>query len=197
MLDRRYEVSMDKKERRKFEREKLRRMGGKEKLEYLWMYYKIWLLVPVVFIFLAGIGIQMYQNAKQETLIQVSIVDSVESGHEKLSEAFKKQIGKTGKNQVVMYHNNVTSQKGYSSQALMTTLMGAQSLDVLICPEEMYEGYNRQGAFQKVLKLEQTKSLQELLGISYEGSVYTCILTNAKETKHAEAFLKLLESASN
>ena len=35
-------------------------MTGKEKLEYLWMYYKIWLLVPVAVIAAIYLGVTMY-----------------------------------------------------------------------------------------------------------------------------------------
>ena len=41
MLDRKYERQMSGKEKRKFEAEKMRQMTLKEKIEYLWMYYKI------------------------------------------------------------------------------------------------------------------------------------------------------------
>ena len=197
MLDRRYENPMDKKERRKFEREKLKNMDAKEKIEYLWMYYKIWLLVPVILIFLIITGVQMYQNSQKEILLQVAVADSMESEYDKLSEEFKKEIEKTGKNKVITYHSNLTSQGNYSSQVLMTTLVAGQSLDVLICPAQMYEVYDEQGVFQDVLELEQNVYLEERLGISYEGSVYACILANTKETKHAEAFLKMLENHQN
>ena len=43
VLDRRYEKQMTREERKQFEKGKLSQMTGKEKLEYLWMYYKIWL----------------------------------------------------------------------------------------------------------------------------------------------------------
>ena len=62
MLDRRYEQQMDKKEKRQFEKEKLKEMSGRQKLEYLWMYYKVWLLVPIGIALLVWVGVTMYRS---------------------------------------------------------------------------------------------------------------------------------------
>ena len=66
MLDRRYEQQMDKKEKRQFEKEKLKEMSGRQKLEYLWMYYKVWLLVPIGIALLVWVGVTMYRRHRKQ-----------------------------------------------------------------------------------------------------------------------------------
>ena len=66
MLDRKYERQMSGKEKRKFEAEKMSQMTLKEKLEYLWMYYKVYLLIPVVIVVLIVVGVQMYHGITPE-----------------------------------------------------------------------------------------------------------------------------------
>ena len=75
MLDRRYEQQMDKKEKRQFEKEKLKEMSGRQKLEYLWMYYKVWLLVPIGIALLVWVGVTMYRSKTEEVLLNVVMLE--------------------------------------------------------------------------------------------------------------------------
>lgn len=74
MLDRKYERQMSGKEKRKFEAEKMSQMTLKEKLEYLWMYYKVYLLIPVVIVVLIVVGVQMYHGITQKVLLNLTIL---------------------------------------------------------------------------------------------------------------------------
>ena len=65
MLDRKYERQMSGKEKRKFEAEKMRQMTLKEKIEYLWMYYKIIFLIPVIIGVVIYLGVTMYQGCQR------------------------------------------------------------------------------------------------------------------------------------
>ena len=73
MLDRKYERQMSGKEKRKFEAEKMRQMTLKEKIEYLWMYYKIIFLIPVIIGVVIYLGVTMYQGITREVLLNLTI----------------------------------------------------------------------------------------------------------------------------
>ena len=68
-----YESDLTKEQKRNIEREKIKSMSGTKKLGYLWTYYKIWLLVPVLVIVAVVTGIQIWQNAQEKPLLYVNI----------------------------------------------------------------------------------------------------------------------------
>ena len=109
MLDRRYEKQMTREERKQFEKEKLSQMTGKEKLEYLWMYYKIWLLVPVAVIAAIYLGVTMYRGMNEEILLNLVVVDGLADDYEGLESEIREYLGAEKSNQTERINSNITS----------------------------------------------------------------------------------------
>ena len=174
MLDRRYEKQMTREERKQFEKEKLSQMTGKEKLEYLWMYYKIWLLVPVAVI----------------VAINLVVVDGLADDYEGLESEIWEYLGAEKSNQTVRINSNITS-GAYQGEAAFSTLIGTESVDVVICPESFYDEYGKD-VLEKAFVLEESKWLKKEAGIEYEP-VCICIAKNTPNRENAEAFLELVE----
>ena len=105
----RYEETMTKEERKAFEKEKLGQMTGKEKLEYLWMYYKVWLLIPVALIVAIYLGVTMYRGMNEEILLNLVLIDSTANDYEELSEELRESLGAEKDNQTVRVNGNITS----------------------------------------------------------------------------------------
>ncbi len=209
MLDRKYERQMEGKEKRRFEMEKLKKMTWKEKIEYLWMYYKIWLVVLALVIAAICTGVQMYHGITEEVLLNVTIVDGGNVDRTGLEKDVKELLGAKKKNQSVKINSNISSSKeDYNSRIALTTLIGAESVDVLICPKEIYEEYQgmdglvnleemmpeqaAEGTVEGEAAIFQDNAyLDENIGVSYEP-VYACVLQNGHNKENAVEFLKML-----
>ncbi|HJH50027.1 hypothetical protein [Merdimonas faecis] len=190
MLDRRYEKQMTREERKQFEKEKLSQMTGKEKLEYLWMYYKIWLLVPVAVIAAIYLGVTMYRGMNEEILLNLVVVDGLADDYEGLESEIREYLGAEKSNQTVRINSNITS-GAYQGEAAFSTLIGTESVDVVICPESFCDEDGRD-VLEKAFVLEESKWLKKEAGIEYEP-VCICIAKNTPNRENAEAFLELVE----
>ena len=189
MLDRRYEQQMDKKEKRQFEKEKLKEMSGRQKLEYLWMYYKVWLLVPIGIALLVWVGVTMYRSKTEEVLLNVVVADGIGSSYDEVEQELKDRIQADGNNQTVKLNNSLSAAT-YQGEMAFTTLVAAESIDVVVCPEEFYEEYK--DVMGEPVILEAGEWMAENLGIPYE-TVYVGIVENAPNRENAEVFVEILQ----
>ena len=189
MLDRRYEQQMDKKEKRQFEKEKLKEMSGRQKLEYLWMYYKVWLLVPIGIALLVWVGVTMYRSKTEEVLLNVVVADGIGSSYDEVEQELKDRIQADGNNQTGKFNNSLSAAT-YQGEMAFTTLVAAESIDVVVCPEEFYEEYK--DVMGEPVILEAGEWMAENLGIPYE-TVYVGIVENAPNRENAEVFVEILQ----
>lgn len=149
-MKQKYESDMTPKEKRQAELEKLRGMSLGEKAGYLWTYYKIWLLLPVILIFVIWQGMQIYHNMQEVELLSVGVVDTnlnTEEGQETFESDLLKLLGTGGENEVIALDTGLSSGDDSASAMKRATVLGAGTLDLMICGEELYDSYDAQGAF--------------------------------------------------
>ena len=149
-MKQKYESDMTPKEKRQAELEKLRGMSLGEKAGYLWTYYKIWLFVPVILIFVIWQGMQIYHNMQEVELLSVGVVDTnlnTEEGQETFESDLLKLLGTGGENEVIALDTGLSSGDDSASAMKRATALGAGTLDLMICGEELYDSYDAQGAF--------------------------------------------------
>ena len=175
--------------RRQFEKEKLKEMSGRQKLEYLWMYYKVWLLVPIGIALLVWVGVTMYRSKTEEVLLNVVVADGIGSSYDEVEQELKDRIQADGNNQTVKFNNSLSAAT-YQGEMAFTTLVAAESIDVVVCPEEFYEEY--QDVMGEPVILEAGEWMAENLGIPYE-TVYVGIVENAPNRENAEVFVEILQ----
>ena len=111
---------MTPKEKRQAEIEKLRGMSLGEKAGYLWTYYKIWLLIPVILIIVIWQGIQIYHNVREVELLSIGIADTgldTTSGQEALESDLLGLLGTGDKYEVITLDTGISS--GDDSAAVM------------------------------------------------------------------------------
>lgn len=175
----------------KREREKLKKLSFAGKLEYIWMYYKGWLIVLAAAAALIYIGVSMYQGSRENVLVNIAIVGGDSQDKESI-QALEKEVkgwlGSSGKYDKVRVQANIPEDGGsVTSQTALTTLIGANAVDILICPEEVYEEYAGQGGFQGGTQiLENNRTLKEKLGVTYD-KIYISVMINAEHKENAEA----------
>lgn len=131
-------------------------MSFGKKIEYLWMYYKAWLAGVLIFLGAVLIGITMYRGINTRVLLNIAVVGGDNNQAAALAEDFAGYAGLSEKDGEVRVKANLPDESsGSSLRTALTTLMGADALDVLICSEGIYEEYSAQDGFI---------SIQELLG---------------------------------
>lgn len=160
MNETKHESDMTRQEKARFRWETICSLKGRERLSYLWTYYKSWLVILAII--LAGISLLVtcIRNINTKELISIAITDSIpeaEAGREQLQADLTELLGTgKGREKVTL---DTSLQSGESAAMIMkwSVIIGGESTDLLICDETVWEKY--QGAFQ---------SWQEVLGDRYD-----------------------------
>lgn len=135
-------------------KKKWKEMTFLQKAEYLWMYYKIWLFGAAAVIALIWLGVVMYKGAHTNVLLNVAVVGGDSQKAQELAEDFAGYCGITDKDGVIRVKANIPEADGTTSQqTVLTTLIGAEAVDVLICTGEVYEEYSSQEGFLSMDRL--------------------------------------------
>lgn len=198
------------KEKRKQELEKLKSLNFGEKIEYLWMYYKMWLVAAVCVAAGIYLAFSMYRGSQENVVLNVAIVGGSNQDTDELVKDFKAYAGIDGKNDVVRVQANIPADGGsMTSKTALTTLIGANAVDVMICPEDIYQEYKAQDGFvslgdlpsyesdmtirnqKDIVVLENNEFLKNTVGVPYEKA-YIGVLINAQHKENAKTFIKYL-----
>lgn len=183
----RYESDMTPKEKRALEWQKLKGMGLKGKLEYLWAYYKFVLVILVVLIFVITAACEMIENSKHHTILNVTVTGAslMEDG-EKIGEELQEQFGTGDKYDDVTFDYSYTmsdiESADYNLVMKFTAVVAAQQMDVLITNQSIYEHYAEQDMFLDISTLF-TDEERERYGIE-EGAKYLDITDTAWNKNH-------------
>ena len=172
-------------------------MSLRQKLDYLWTYYKIWLLVPIIAGVILNVVYSAYRAGRENVLVSAVVIGAGESDTSELEEGLKKYMNQTGKNDKVTIQNNITSgELTPDTLTVLTTLIGAASVDVFVCPENAYEHFSEKKGFANIEEVlgddmdqwkdvylakngdavivKNSQFLREQTGILYEGCVSCC-----------------------
>ena len=181
-MEKRYESDMTRKEKRQNELKKLKSMTFKQKVGYIWTYYKGVFAGIIIACVIISIGVQMFQNSQLKSLLSIAVVDS-NYNHDEQVEALQNDFlayaGTGDKHEVVdvdtgrawRWPGQLWHAAGFISTILygllgisydevvkMTVVMGAGTADMMFCGEETYKKYKQQEAFL---------SWKEILGDDY------------------------------
>lgn len=207
-----YESDMTKKEKRELEFKKLSSMNFKQKLEYIWAYYKPALAGIVGVIFLIFYAVDFYHNSKMEDILYVAMVNTPDIDMEAAEADFKDYLGDTDEYHRVTIDATYTiideSQYAYADEMKITTLASAGEIDLLVANETLCKRYVEQEYAAdwkdilgddyanyedqisgRMLKVENSEKLEEL-GIEWYEPVYMIALAN---TENKEVVCKYLE----
>ena len=213
-MEKKYESDLTKREKWQKQMETIRRLKGRERLEYLWQYYKIvpaFCLVIVLVVYTVAV---MISNSLNDTLLSIVVVDSAKSSDEaaaELQDDILNIVGTGGKHDYVETVLSATSADTEGNIAkLRVSLSTAGEADVVVCGENVYEEYSAQGAFA---------DMEELLGDSYgdyeeymtDGQIdltkcpdsflsdyaeyspaYLCVLVHSERTENAVELIKAI-----
>lgn len=119
-----------------------------KKLEYLWMYYKGWLAGALCLLLAVSVGVTMYKGMHTTVLLNAVVIGGDDLKAEWLMESFAQYAEIGEKDGVVQIRTNIPDDGGgMMSTTALTTLMGADAIDVLVCPADVYEDYDGHDGF--------------------------------------------------
>lgn len=170
------------------EREKLRAMNVKDKLWYIWTYYRFHMAAAVLAVIVAvNVGTVIYHSTFHTALHCMIINSRDEEGFqaEPLEKGFASWAGLGKKEEVVsettfLAFGDDVSEYIYASMAKISALVAAKDLDVMICDEETLNHYSSMDGF---LDLE-TILPEEILSAEKDRLYYA---ENEDGTRHAYA----------
>lgn len=131
------------------EREKLRSMTGKDRLWYIWAYYKFHILGVFIAIGIVwSIGAAMYQKSFDTALYCVYLNNRSETELDTtpLEQGFAKYLG-LGKKELIttestyISYGEAATEFSYASMAKITALVASKELDIIIGDRENMEHY--------------------------------------------------------
>lgn len=131
------------------EREKLSSMSLKDKIWYIWEYYKFHIIGTGLFLFLAiSIGTTVVQN-NYDTAFYCAIINArsqTDSNTEYLEQGFKEYLKVDEKTKVIVDSSlqvsyETPNEMGYAVMAKITALVASKELDAMITDVENIEHY--------------------------------------------------------
>lgn len=109
------------------------------------------------------LGITMYKGTHTEVLINITVVGGNSQQVEWLEESFAEYAGISPEDGIIKIQANLSADAGDStSKIALATLIGAEAVDVLVCPKEIYESYSGQDGFMNIEELPEADNLDIL-----------------------------------
>ena len=213
-MEKRYESDMTLKEKRQNELKKLKSMTFKQKVGYIWTYYKGVFAGIIIACVIISIGVQMFQNSQLKSLLSIAVVDS-NYNHDEQVEALQNDFlayaGTGDKHEVVDVDTSLLSGDDYNAVVKMTVVMGAGTADMMFCGEETYKKYKQQEAFlswKEILGDDYSKyedymtddgrlDLEkcpnwEKYNMVYYSPVYAVVMSSSKNLENCIKFLEIM-----
>lgn len=212
MTEKRYESDLTGKEKRQLEWEKIKKMSWKERIGYIWAYYKPHMVIALAIILVLYIIGQMIYRSQFETVFYAALLNSGNGDAEAMEMDFKEYIGDEDKYHEICMDSSMffTGDEGadYTSIMKLTTLIAAREIEVLLAPEEKFQEYAVQGAFLPMnevltdeqiqaygenveeysLKIQDSKKMQQF-GMEPMEPLHLGVMVTAKHMDNVKSFI--------
>ncbi len=174
-------------------------MSKKQKLQYIWDYYKFHILGVLLLFCIIISGIMRYVN-RTEPIIYVALVNIGGSitNDGALTEDYLAQRGNVPKRAEVALYNNLyltadTSSEYYTySQASEIKILGtieSKQLDVVIANKEAFDAFTEQDFFSETAEITGSAIIRSY---GFTEPVYAGIIKNTPRPKEAKAYMSYL-----
>lgn len=178
-------------------KEAWKKMSLLQKVDYIWTYYKAYMAAVVLFAAAVWLGVTIYRGMTTEVLLNVVVVGAASQDTEELKQEFTEYAGLEDSDGILRIRTGISADtENSNSTTALSTLLGANAVDVLICPQEVYEKYTGQGGFTRAITLEEGNPLEKLGLAEYEPA-YAAIVVTGENQDLAETFLQFLVNNAN
>lgn len=188
--------------------ETLRRLHGKKRLEHIWTYYKLPIVLVLVLAYIVGY-VAYRQTTKKEDVLYLALVNLAPGSEltQQLTEGFAEEQGLTEKQQVYLYSGLLLSESEgadqeyvYASEMRIMAAIAAQQLDVVLMDAEARDAFAAQGYLMDLSQLDPAYSGQwvELSDArliqeaGFSQAVYLGVLGNAPHPEWAKEYIEYL-----
>lgn len=188
--------------------ETLRRLHGKKRLEHIWTYYKLPIVLVLVLAYIVGY-VAYRQTTKKEDVLYLALVNLAPGSEltQQLTEGFAEEQSLTEKQQVYLYSGLLLSEsKGadqeyvYASEMRIMAAIAAQQLDVVLMDAEARDAFAAQGYLMDLSQLDPAYSGQwvELSDArliqeaGFSQAVYLGVMGNAPHPERAKEYIEYL-----
>ncbi len=170
------------KENSREERQKLKAMPWKDRLWYIWEYYKVHMLGLVILGFVIYlIATILYNQTFEQRLYYVVMNNTTPSSanFDAINQEFKDLMGYgkkdtvTGDGSVYLNFGETASEMDYAYMAKVSALVASQELDMLITDESTFQHYAESDAFmnlEEALPEDLWEQLQDQILYTADGS---------------------------
>ncbi|MCC8067244.1 MAG: hypothetical protein LIO94_09125 [Clostridiales bacterium] len=171
------------------EMRKLRSLSWKDRLVYVWDYYKLQMVIVIAVIAVINIAVTIYKNSQIDTLISIYMVNcnSYDVDADELTSDFTDYIGGIGQKEEIELDTTIilddedTSNYGMAYQMKFSAVISGQMADVILMDADKYEEYAGWGYFEDlrdVLSEEQLEKWEDRLICleNSEGDSVPCAL---------------------
>lgn len=188
--------------------EALRRLRGRKRLEHIWTYYKLPIVLMLVLVYMAGYAVYRHITQKEDVLYLALV--NFAPGSEltwQLTEGFAEEQGLTEKQRVYLYSDLLLSEKEgadqeyvYASEMRIMAAIAARKMDVVLMNAEARDAFAAQGYLVELSELDpdfsgqwmeisDTRLIREA-GFSEE--MYLGVLSSAPHPEQAEEYISYL-----
>lgn len=167
------------KEKASIEKEKLKQMSARDKIWYIWEYYKFHLAaLAVVICLISVIGNALYRQSFT-TRLSIAVIndrsgdtgsmDPLEADLRRVLDCGKKDIIEINTGLMATYGDNVT-EFGYATMAKISALVASRGLDVVIADRDSIDHYAGVDAFADLSELLPADLYDALAGEVYSAA---------------------------
>jgi len=142
----------DQREKRRQERQKIASLHGKKRLQYLWDYYKVWLVFLAIAIVAVNIAVTIVRGLMTKTLLQVSALSAdYNAASDQMQKDFSSYIGGLKKHEELSFDLSIDLHPGEVTQAeqvadvKLQVQVSSGTLDVVLVPDYAFSYIQQRG----------------------------------------------------
>lgn len=146
-------------------KEQWERLNRKQKIQFIWDYYKFPIVVCLIFIYIIGYNIYGYFSRKEALLYTALVnVSAGEQLEKQLGDGFMEFTGAdASKNEIVLYkglyltsdQNNPNHEYTYASRIKIIASVDNEQLDIVLMNKEAFDAFSQNGYLCNLKELLQ------------------------------------------
>lgn len=156
----------EQREKRRQERQKIASLHGKKRLQYLWDYYKVWLVFLAIAIVAVNIAVTIVRGLMTKTLLQVSALSAdYNAASDQMQKDFSSYIGGLKKHEELSFDLSIDLHPGAVTQAeqvadvKLQVQVSSGTLDVVLVPDYAFSYIQQRGM---LMSLDDVLSPEEI-----------------------------------
>lgn len=158
------------------EREKLKNMSARDRVWYIWEYYKVHIFLLFVLIFIIYLIGNIFYNKTFTNQLYYVVINNTNipgTSFEELNQEFKDYMnyGKkdtiTADGSMLIKHGDIASELDYGNMAKISAIVAISDLDIMICDQVNMDHYNQLDAFQNLEQVLPDDLWQKVKNTAY------------------------------